>query len=140
MATRHSGVTELSGKQNLLIDVLALMLLPWFGAIHYGAMTSQVTVFGGYDLGGALWTVAGVDISISLLVMIFSVAWILGTNELDGSDYEPLEFAIIAFALLAPVLHVFVPAFSELVAMNGFSKLMFTGATSAAATLIAYTD
>jgi len=138
MATSHGGMLDLSGKQNLLLDLLAIAYLPWFAAIHYGFVSSEINAFGGYDLSGTLWTVAGIDISVSLLFVVFGFAWILGTNELDGAEYSSEYIAVIVLGLAAPILHVFVPAFADLVNMNGFSQLFFTVYTSLTATAVGY--
>ena len=111
MATSYSGgMANLTGKQNMLIDSFALMFIGWFSAILFGVLETSITIFGGYDFADPLWTVAGAEISVALLVVMFSVVWVLITNEIDGSDYNPEEFAVIAFALLASVLFIFVPA------------------------------
>jgi len=138
MATRHSGLTELSGKQNMLLDVLAIAYLPWFAAIHFDFISSNIQAFGGYDLAGSLWSIGGIDISVSLLVIIFGFAWIIGTNQLDGAEYSTEYLAVIGFGLAAPVLYVFIPAFADLVTMNGLSKLFFTSYVTIAATLVGY--
>jgi len=140
MATRHSGVMELSGKQNAFLDNLALMFLPWFAAMHFGVVTTSLDIFGGYDFSAAIWTVGGIGISASVMAIIFAVAWILGTNELDGRNYESEEAAVLGIALLAPILYVFVPAFADFVNMNGISRLFWTLAVSGAATWIGYSS
>jgi len=141
MASSHAngGRYALTGKQNAFLDLVALMFIPFFASVHFGVMTSALAIFGGYDFAEPLWTVLGLDISVSLLVIVFGLAWIMATNEIDGSDYEPWEFAILVFALLTPILYVLVPAFEELVMMNGYSQLMFTAAVTAASTYMGYT-
>lgn len=138
MATRHSGMIDLSGKQNMLLDVLALAYLPWFAAVHFEFISSTIDAFGGYDLAGALWTVGGIDITISALAVVGGFAWILGTNQIDGAEYSTEYLAVLGFGLAAPVLYMLVPAFADLVTMNGFSKLFFTSYTTIAATALGY--
>ncbi|MWV63303.1 hypothetical protein GRS48_00445 [Halorubrum sp. JWXQ-INN 858] len=123
----------------MLIDSFALMFIGWFSAILFGVLETSITIFGGYDFADPLWTVAGAEISVALLVVVFSVIWVLVTNEVDGSDYAPEEFAVIGFALLAPVLFIFVPAFEALVMWHGASQLLFALLTTFATTWIAYT-
>lgn len=132
-------MAQLTGKQNMLLDSFALMIIGWFAAMLFGVISTTVNVFGGYDMASPIWTVGGVEVSAALLAVLFSVVWVLVTNEIDGSDYETEEFVIIAFALLAPVLYVFVPAFESLVMWHDVSQLGFTLLTTFATTWIAYT-
>jgi len=138
MATRHSGMIDLSGKQNMLLDLLALAYLPWFAGIHFGFFSSTINAFGGYDLSSSLWTIGGIEISVAVLAVVFGFAWIIGTNQIDGADYSTEYLAVLGFGLAAPVLYMLVPAFADLVTMNGFSKLFFTAYTTIAATALGY--
>lgn len=140
MATSHSGMIDLSGKQNMLLDVLALAYLPWFAAIHFDFISSNIQAFGGYDLAGSLWTVGGIEISVSLLAIIGGFAWIVGTNQIDGATYSNEVLAALGFGLFTPVLFVFVPAFADLVTMNGLTKLFFTSYVTIAATYVGYSN
>lgn len=140
MATSYtSGLTNLSGKQNMLLDTLALAIVPFFGSFIFGVFTFEVNIFGGYDFASPIWTVAGAEISAALLVVLMGVAWILATNAIDGNDYQPEEFAIIAFAFLAPLMYVFIPAFESLVNFHDLSRVFFTLLLSVATVWISYT-
>ncbi|GGN18618.1 hypothetical protein [Halarchaeum nitratireducens] len=140
MATATGGYADLNGKQNIILDVIALMGIPWFAAILFGVMTSALSIFGGLDFTAPIWTIMGADISIAFLVVLGGLAWILATNEIDGAAYEDWQWAIIVFALASPVLYVLVPSFKNLVMINGISQLLWTMAVSAAATYISYSN
>ena len=138
MATSYGGLTEWSGKEVDLIDLAAVIGIPWFAATIFGVLSFEISLFGGYDFSNPIWTVAGADISVALLAVSFLTVWILATNELNGSNYRPEELAAIAFALLAPLLFVFVPAFESLVVWSDLTRLGFTLAVSVATTWISY--
>ncbi|MBP2251166.1 hypothetical protein J2754_001487 [Halarchaeum solikamskense] len=140
MATATGGYVDLNGKQNIILDVIALMGIPWFAAILFGVMTSALSIFGGLDFTAPIWTIMGADISIAFLVVLGGLAWILATNEIDGAAYEDWQWAVIVFALASPVLYVLVPSFKNLVMINGISQLLWTMAVSAAATYISYSN
>jgi len=140
MATATGGWVDLNGKQNMILDVVALMGIPWFAAILFGVMTSALSIFGGLDFTAPIWTIMGADISIAFLVVLGGLGWILATNEIDGAAYEDWQWAVIVFALASPVLYVLVPSFENLVMINGISQLVWTMAVSAAATYISYSN
>ncbi|MDR5673110.1 hypothetical protein RH858_08100 [Halalkaliarchaeum sp. AArc-GB] len=140
MASSYTrGLSTITGAQNMLIDMLALILVPWFGSFIFGVFSFELNIFGGYDFTAPIWTVGGAEISASLLIVLFGIVWILATNEIDGSSYEPEEFVVIAFALLAPVMYVFVPAFESLVMWHDVSQLGFTLLLAAATVHLSYT-
>ena len=120
------------------IDLAALIGIPWFAATIFGVFEFTVSVFGGYDFSAPLWTVGGADISVALLAVLGGTVWIVATNELSKTDYDPLYLALIGFALLSPALFVFVPAFESLVTWSDITRLGFTIAVSAATTAVSY--
>lgn len=138
MATSFGGLTEWKGKEVDLIDLAAVIGIPWFAATIFGVLSFEISLFGGYNFSNPIWTVAGADISVALLAVIFLTVWILATNELNGSNYRPEELAAIGFALLAPLMFVFVPAFESLVVWSDLTRLGFTLAVSVATTWISY--
>lgn len=138
MATKYGGRMQFGGQELNPIDLIGLVGIPWFAATIFGVFSFELDIFGGYNFADPIWTVGGADISFALLAVIGLTAWILVTNEIDGSDYQPEEFAVIAFAFLAPVVYVFVPAFESLVLWHDVSQLFFTLLVSAAATWISY--
>lgn len=144
MSTYTSGNDWLNftDKQNMLLDVAALSFVPIMVSFLFGVMNLEISIYGGYDLTQPLWgwTLGGIEISVALVVVILGTAWIILSNELDGSDYEGWEYAVIIFALLAPIGYVFVPAFASLVEMNDTSRLFWFLAVTVASVWISYTD
>lgn len=138
MATAFGSMTEWSGKEINLIDIIAVVAVPWFAATIFEVLSFEISIFGGYDVTSPIWTAAGAEISVALIAIVFGVVWILVTNEIDGSNYRPEELALIVFAFLAPIMFVFVPAFEALVMWHDASQLFFTLAVSVAATYISY--
>ena len=138
MATAFGGLTEYGGKEVDLIDIIAVVAVPWFAATIFGVLSFEISIFGGYDVTAPIWSPAGVDVSIALLAVVGGVTWILVTNEFNGSDYRPEEIGLIVFAFLTPIMFVFVPAFESLVMWHDASQLFFTLAVSVAATWISY--
>lgn len=140
MATRSSGPLDLEPDQNMMFDIIALVLVPWFAAFIFGVLSMDIEIWTNMNVTDPMWTVGGADISPALLVVVFGLVWIVATNELDGSDYENFEFAIIVFALASPLLYVFIPAFAELVNYHELMQLFWTLAISVAAVYISYTE
>lgn len=120
------------------IDLAALIGIPWFAATIFGVFTFNINVFGGYDFSAPIWTVAGADISVALMLVLGGTMWVVATNELTKTDYDPVYLALIGFALLSPLLFVFVPAFESLVTWSDLTRLAFTIAVSAATTAVSY--
>ena len=120
------------------IDLAALIGIPWFAATIFGVFEFTINVFGGYDFSAPLWTVGGADISVALLMVLGGTVWVVATNELTETDYDPVYIALIAFALLSPALFVFIPAFESLVTWSDLTRLAFTIGVSAATTAVSY--
>ncbi|WP_276252977.1 hypothetical protein [Halomontanus rarus] len=129
MATAFSlGGSNSNGrkKQVDLIDIAALIILPFMGGFIFEVFSFQINVFGGYDFTAPIWTVGGSDISLALILTVLSFAWIVVTNLLnDETEHHPYEFAIIFVAIGSPVAVVFIPAFASLVFWHDLTQLMF---------------
>ena len=139
MSTR-SGYLDLSGEDNLMLDMAALIAVPWFASFIFGVFSFSLNIFGGYDFSQPIWTVAGIELSAALLIVMAGLVWIVATNELDGSDYESWEFAIIGFALLSPLMYVTLTEFQALVEYHDITRLMATLLLTGATTYISYTE
>lgn len=122
------------------IDYLGLIGFPIFAGMIFGVWSFSLDLFGGFDLNSALWSGAGVDVTLALILALASVAWIVSTNEIDGSDYEDYEYGVIAFAFLSVPLYEFVPAFESLVNANDLVALVLFLLVSGATVYIAWTE
>ncbi|MFC4542021.1 hypothetical protein ACFO5R_08790 [Halosolutus amylolyticus] len=142
MATRTTfGKFAPSDKNEVdLVDVAALMLVPITGAMIFGVWSMQINVFGGYDFTQPIWTIGGADISAALLITLFGDLWIIGTNLYNqDTDHETQELAAIGFALLAPVMYVFVPAFATFVESADVIRLAMVLYLAGASVYVSYT-
>jgi len=107
-----------------LIDIGALVLLTTFSPLLFGVYSWQIEVFGGYDFTAPIWTLSGVDISATLLVLVGSVGWILLTNFANGdTDIEGLEAGVVICSIALPILYVFIPAVESLVTWHDMMRL-----------------
>lgn len=126
-------------KEIDLIDLAALVLVPIAASMLFGVFTLSIDVFGGYDFTEPLWTIAGADISVSLLIVVLGVAWIVSTNVANQkTDMGEYELIGVVLALLLPVLYVFVPTVAELVNWHDLMRLAGTLWTAAAAVYVSY--
>ncbi|MFC3960358.1 hypothetical protein [Halovivax cerinus] len=140
MAVRNIAFGSTNGNNEVdLVDLGALVLIPFMVSFLFQVTSFQINVFGGYDLTAPIWTVAGIDISASLLVVIAGVAWIFATNLANTrTDMEDLELAAVATALLLPILYVFVPAVESLIMWHDTTQLAATLYVSAASVYASY--
>lgn len=123
-----------------LIDVVALMAIGMVAGIVFGVIELAIQLSDGWTLTEAIATVAGTDITYALVIYLGSVGWILATNELDGSDYEPYEYGIILGTILAPAAYSFVPAVRAAVNASPYIQLVATLAVATAAVYISYAE
>jgi hypothetical protein len=122
------------------IDVAALVLVPIAGATSLGVWSLEVDVFGGYDLSEPLWTSGGAMITIPVLITVLGILWILGTNELDGSDYSDYESTAILGVLAVVPAYALIPPVQEVVDSSDTLKLVLALTLAAATVLISYTE
>lgn len=123
-----------------LVDLVALIILPISSGIVFGVWELGIGVFGGYDFSQAIWEVGGASISVALLATVAAVVWIVGTNELDGSNYEQWEFGLILAALAAVPVYEFVPAIQTAVNTHDAIILVVWLGIAAVSTYIAYVE
>jgi hypothetical protein len=122
------------------IDVAALVLVPIAGAMSLGVWSLEVDVFGGYNLSEPLWQSNGATITIPLVVTVLGIAWIVGTNELDDSNYADYEYLAILGALAVVPLYELVPAVQALINSSDVLKLVVALALAAATVMISYVE
>ncbi|OVE84321.1 hypothetical protein [Natronolimnobius baerhuensis] len=119
-----------------LIDIGALIILPIMASMIFKVFTWQVNVFGNYDFTDPIWTIASANISVALIVTVFSSVWVLATNVANlQTDHSSYEIAVIAVAIALPLGVVFVPAVEALVMWHDLMQvaalLYVSGATVA---------
>lgn len=140
MAT--SGIAFGSGNGNREIDVIdiaALIVLPITASMIFEVFSLEINVFSGYNLTEGIWTIGGADISVALLVTVFAIAWVFGTNLLNGeTDLEGIELGAVVTALLLPLGYVFVPAVADLVMWHDLMQLAALLYVSVATIVVSY--
>lgn len=122
------------------IDLAALIVIPFAGAIALGTITLSVNVFGGFDFASAAFSMGGTSISWAGLLTIAAVGWIVATNEMDGSNYEQWEYGVIVLAFAIVPLYVLVPSVASFVDSNGIVSLGLVIVQSGAAVLVSYVE
>lgn len=121
-----------------VVDVGPLVVLPIAAGMVLGVWSFGVDVFGGYSFTSAMWTVGGSDISMALLISVAAIAAIVTTNEIDGSNYETHEYAVIVGALVIVPAYTFIPAVENLVSSHDILAFGTWMLVAIAATAIAY--
>lgn len=123
-----------------VIDVAPIVALPIFAGFVFGVWTLTLNVFGGFDFMQILWSGSGVEVTPALLGTVASVAIIVGTNQLDGSDYEQYEFAVIVVVLALPVLHATFPLVGDFIAGSDIAAFMAWIGTAVGTAYISYVE
>lgn len=122
------------------IDLAALIIIPFAGAIALGTITLNVNVFGGFDFASTMLSFGSMSISWAGAITILAVGWIVLTNELDGSDYEQWEYGVVALAFAIVPLYVLIPSVESLVNGNDLISLGLVVVQSGAAVLVSYVE
>jgi hypothetical protein len=123
-----------------LIDVAPLVLFPIATGIVFGVWTISVSAFGTWSPTDVVFSAAGVDWTWGFLIALVSIAAIIGTNEIDGSNYETWEYGVVAFAFFSPVLWKFVPSFQDFISGSDALILGLWMVTAFAAGYVSYTE
>lgn len=122
------------------IDVGALVLWPIAAGMVLGVWTFGLSIFGGYDFTKSLLSAAGVSISVAFVAAMGSLAWIVVTNELDGSDYEEWEWYSILGSFAIVPAYVLIPAVQTLVDSSDVIKVFVWLAIAIVAVYLSYTE
>lgn len=138
VANTLMGSTAMDSEVDL-IDIGAIVLLSTMAPLLFGVWSWQIEVFGGYDFSAALFVIGGINISLTLLVIIFSVGWIVLTNLInDDTDMGQYETGVVVAAIALPVLYVFVPAVEGLVTWHDMMRLAASLWVALGATYLSY--
>jgi len=122
------------------IDLAALILVPFMGAIALGTLTLSVSVFGGFSFTDLLWSGSGVEVSYASLLTVLGIAWVVLTNEIDGSNYETHEYAIIVAAFAIVPAYILIPPVADFVNGSDVVSFVLALAQSAAVVFISYVE
>ena len=122
------------------IDLAALILVPFMGAIALGTVSLTVDVFGGFAFTDLLWSGSGVEVSWASLITLVGIAWIVGTNELDGSNYDQMEYIVILVAFAIVPAYVLIPPIADFVNSSDIVSFILALAQSAAAVYISWAE
>lgn len=122
------------------IDLAALILVPFMGAIALGTLTLSVSVFGGFSFTDLLWSGSGVELSYAAALTVVGIAWVVATNEIDGSNYETHEYAVIVAAFGIVPLYILVPPVADFVNGSDIVSFVLALAQSAAVVFISYVE
>lgn len=123
-----------------VIDVAPLVALPIFAGFVFGVWTLTLNVFGGFDFTQVWWSGSGVEVTPALIGAIASGGMIVGTNQLDGSDYESYEYGGILFMLALPLLHAAVPVIGDFISGNDLVAFIAWVLIAIVATYISYAE
>lgn len=140
MATRNIvfGSTD-SNNEIDVIDIVAIIALPNMASLLFGVFSWNIEVFGGYDFTAPLWTMFGADISLALLIAVFSLLWIAGTNLANRkTDMGQWEFGVLVTALALPVLYALVPSVENLVMYHDLAQVAALIYVAVAAVYVSY--
>lgn len=122
-----------------VIDLVALMLLPIASSMIFDVFSLDINIFGGYNFTEPIWTVAGIDISAALLIVVFSVIWIVVTNIMnEETDLKGAEAGVAVTAIALPLLYVLVPAVESLVHWHDVMQLFAVLYVAAASVYVSY--
>jgi hypothetical protein len=95
-------------------QVVPVVLFPIFAGFVFGVWSLELTVFGGFDFTQVWWSSSSFELTPALLGATGSSVGIVLSNELDGSDYDKYEYAVIIVMLALPLLYAAIPLLSDL--------------------------
>ena len=122
------------------IDIGALVALPIFAGMELGVWSFAIDVFGGYNFSQPLVSAGGSSLSVALVLTLASIAWIVGTNELDGSDYEDWEWYSVVGAFAVTPAYSLIPFFGNLVDSSDIIALFVWLMVAIVAVWISYSE
>lgn len=123
-----------------LVDVVPVVALPLFAGFLFGVWSLSLNIFGGFDFMQILWSGSGIEVTPALLGCVGSVAAIVATNELDGSDYEQYEYAAIVVVLALPLLYAVLPLVADFINGGDVWRFLAWVGTAGGASYISYAE
>ncbi|WP_135533243.1 hypothetical protein [Halostella pelagica] len=123
-----------------VIDVAGLVAYPVFLGIVLGIFGFSINLMSGYDLSQILYSGAGVEVTPAAVAALAAGAWVITTNEIDGSNYEDYEYGAIVGSLAFPGLYMLLEPARALVGTSEFVALALWVAGSAVTVYVAYAE
>ena len=139
MATRNSGWKLTEQDRVDQIDMIALVAFPVVAGLVYGIWTFQLDIVE-FALTDVAFELGGYAFDWATIIALLSIGWVVGTNQIDGSDYEQWEYAVIVFAFLSVPLYEFVPAFANYVDAEPWFAFGIWLLASGAAVYVSWTE
>ncbi|WP_142858106.1 hypothetical protein [Salinigranum halophilum] len=122
------------------IDLGALILVPFMGAIALGTITLGVDVFGGFNFTDLIWSGSGVELSWAALITVLGITWIVATNELDGSNYEQWEYGVIVVMFALVPAYILIPPVADFINSSDIASFFSSLGLSAATIYISWAE
>jgi len=123
-----------------LVDIGALIAIPFVAGIVFNVFTFALDVFGGYDFGQSVWSSSGTTISVALLIYLAAWGWVIATNEIDGSDYEGYEMGLLGGGIALAPAHALIPGLRDFVASSDLIALVLYLLACGAAVYVSYVE
>ncbi|MFC4448132.1 hypothetical protein [Halorussus aquaticus] len=117
------------------IDIPLLAAFALFGVVATGI--GSISLFG-IDFNQTLFTALGFDASYAFVGSIVSLAGIGATNEIDSTDLELEQRALLGAALFVMVIQQWVPEVNNAITGNDFVGLAVFLLEAGAAASISY--
>lgn len=91
-------------------DTIALIAVPFFAGIALGVFTLKISIFSSFSFSDTLFSSGSLTVTWAQPLTSAGLAWIVGTNEIDGSDYENYEYGIILAAFAVVPVDMLIPS------------------------------
>ena len=119
--------------------MVALVAFPIVAGLVFGIWSFQLDIVE-FALTDTAFEIGEWAIDWATVIAVGAIAWIVGTNEIDGSDYEQWEYAVIVFAFVSVPLYVFVESFAGYIDANAWAAFGLWLLASVAAVYVSYTE
>lgn len=124
-----------------LVDPAPIVLYPIAAAAEFGVFDLSIEVFDQTSMTDALTEIGGIDITAAMVLVVVSLGGRYSRpTRSTARNTRATSSGVIAFALLAPLLHAVLPSFADLVASHDMIALGLTLLVGAALAYIAYTE
>lgn len=125
------------------IDLVALILFPFFGAAALGVVDFSVNLTESFSFTDVLWSGTGWSVTIAGAIALVGIAWIFGTNHMDGKKafWQKMDgmyagAVLIAFAVVPA--YMFIAPVSEFLDAQPLVAFGMALAQTGAAAVVSY--